>query len=148
MGCDDDVSGTECRPGRVLCVSAQSFSARDKDNPRLLMLICDSYSLSEGVYAYWRVHGDLNEIGETCGKNRVGRIIQLNRIKAVRGYKAPRHIAGRRSVVAPNRVQRQFTLLRAIRFGSSTLLIPTPGRDGCIWRWLSFSSPVTWLAGR
>lgn len=23
MGCDDDVSGTECRPGRVLCVAAQ-----------------------------------------------------------------------------------------------------------------------------
>lgn len=55
MGCDDDVSGTECRPGRVLCVPAC-----DKINQRLLMLIRDSYSLSEGVYGYWRVHGDLN----------------------------------------------------------------------------------------
>ena len=60
-----------------------------------------------------RVHGDLNEIGEICGKNRVGRIMQLNRIKAVRGYKAPRRIAGRPSVVAPNRVKRQFTVVRA-----------------------------------
>lgn len=39
--------------------------------------------------------------------------MQLNRIKAVRGYKAPRRIAGRPSVVAPNRVQRQFIVVRA-----------------------------------
>lgn len=37
-------------------------------------------------------------------KNRVGRIMQLNRIKAVRGYKSPNRIAGRPAVVAPNRV--------------------------------------------
>ncbi|WP_371332423.1 IS3 family transposase [Klebsiella quasipneumoniae] len=106
---------------RVLNVARAGFyawlhnpvSARDKDNQRLLMLIRDSYSLSGGVYGYRRVHGDLNEIGETCGKNRVGRIMQLNRIKAVRGYKAPRRIAGKPSVVAPNRVQRQFTVVRA-----------------------------------
>lgn len=106
---------------RVLHVARAGFyawlhnpvSARDKDNQRLLTLIRDSYSLSGGVYGYRRVHGDLNEIGKTCGKNRVGRIMQLNRIKAVRGYKAPRRIAGRPSVVAPNRVQRQFTVVRA-----------------------------------
>ncbi|MEG9604413.1 IS3 family transposase [Serratia nematodiphila] len=106
---------------RVLHVARAGFyawlhnpvSARDNDNQRLLTLIRDSYSLSGGVYGYRRVHGDLNEIGETCGKNRVGRIMQLNRIKAVRGYKAPRRIAGRPSVVAPNRVQRQFTVVRA-----------------------------------
>ncbi|QLY63171.1 IS3 family transposase [Citrobacter freundii] len=106
---------------RVLDVARAGFyawlhnpvSARDKDNQRLLTLIRDSYSLSGGVYGYRQVHGDLNEIGETCGKNRVGRIMQLNRIKAVRGYKAPRRIAGRPSVVAPNRVQRQFTVVRA-----------------------------------
>ncbi|MET5229441.1 IS3 family transposase [Serratia marcescens] len=106
---------------RVLHVARAGFyawlhnpvSARDKDNQRLLTLIRDSYSLSGGVYGYRRVHGDLNEIGETCGKNRVGRLMQLNRIKAVRGYKAPRRIAGRPSVVAPNRVQRQFTVVRA-----------------------------------
>ncbi|WP_308380867.1 IS3 family transposase [Serratia marcescens] len=106
---------------RVLHVARAGFyawlhnpvSARDKDNQRLLTLIRDSYSLSGGVYGYRRVHGDLNEIGETCGKNRVGRIMQLNRIKAVRGYKALRRIAGRPSVVAPNRVQRQFTVVRA-----------------------------------
>ncbi|RAT31635.1 transposase, partial [Lonsdalea populi] len=104
---------------RVLNVARAGFawlhnpvSARDKDHQRLLTLIRDSYALSGGVYGYRRVHGDLNEIGESCGKNRVGRIMQRNRIKAVRGYKAPRRIAGRPSVVAPNHVQRQFTVVK------------------------------------
>lgn len=119
---------------RVLNVARAGFyawlhnpvSARDKDNQRLLMLIRDSYSLSGGVYGYRRVHGDLNEIGETCGRNRVGRIMQLDRIKAVRGYKAPRRIAGRPSVVAPNLVQRQFTVVRPPVSGSPILLISAP----------------------
>ncbi len=78
---------------RVLCVARAGFyawlynpvSARDKDNQRLLTLIRNSCSLSGGVNGYQRVHGDLNEIGETCGKNRVGRVMQLNWIKAVHG---------------------------------------------------------------
>lgn len=65
------------------------------------------------MYGYCRVHGDLNAIGKSCGKNRVSRIMQLNRIKAVLGYKAPRRIAGRPSAIAPNCVQRQFTVVRA-----------------------------------
>lgn len=99
---------------RVLNVARAGFyaclhnpvSARDKDNQRLLTLIRDSYSLSGGVYGYRWIHCDLNEICETCGKNRVGRTMQLNWIKAVRGYKVPRRILGRPSVVAPNHVQR------------------------------------------
>ena len=39
--------------------------------------------------------------------------MQLYRIKAVRGYKAPCRIAGRPSAVASNRVQRQFNVVRA-----------------------------------
>lgn len=71
---------------RVLNVArGNQVPARDKDNQRLLMLIRDSCSLSGGVYSYWEVHGDLNEIG----KNRVGRIMQLDRIKAVRGADLP-----------------------------------------------------------
>jgi putative transposase len=50
------------------------------------------------------------EIGETCGKHRVARIVKVNRIKAIRGYKAPRYIAGRPSIVAPNTLQREFTV--------------------------------------
>lgn len=80
---------------RVLNVARAGFYVRPH-NP------ISARELSGGVYGYRRIHGDLNEIGETCGKNRVGRIMQLNRIKAVRGYKAPRRIAGRPFVVVPN----------------------------------------------
>lgn len=141
---------------RVLNVARAGFyawlhnpvSARDKDNQRLLMLIRDSYSLSGGVYGYRRVHGDLNEIGETCGKNRVGRIMQLNRIKAVRGYKAPRlSLAGLQSLLLIA-CSGSSPLSGPTRSGSPILLISAPGRAGCIWRWLSISLPVMWSAGR
>ncbi len=36
--------------------------------------------------------------------------MRAHQIKAVRGYKAPRRIAGRPSIIAPNRLQRQFTV--------------------------------------
>ena len=83
-----------------------------KDNQRLLILIRDSCSLSRGVYGERLVRADLNEIGETCGKKRVSRTLQLNRIKGVRGYKTPSRIAGRPSVVAPGCVQGHFTVVR------------------------------------
>lgn len=108
MRCNDDVSSIKFARTGFYAWLHNSVSAPDKDSQRLQMLIRDSYSLSGGVYGYRRIHGDLNEIGETCGKNRVGRIMQLNRIKAVRGYKAPGRIAG----VASNRAQRQFTVVR------------------------------------
>lgn len=113
MGCHDNVSGTACRRAGFYALLHNPVSERDKDNQRLLTLIRDSYALSGGECGYRRVHGDLNEIGEACVKNRVSRLMQLNRIEAVRGYKVPCRIAGRPSVVAFNRVQRQFTVIWA-----------------------------------
>ena len=36
--------------------------------------------------------------------------MRVNKIRAVRGYKSPRRIAGRPSIIAPNRLNRQFTV--------------------------------------
>jgi putative transposase len=85
-------------------------SDRAKEDARLLVKIRQSYLASSGVYGARRVFADLREAGETCGKHRVERIMQTNRIKALRGYKAPRHIAGRPSLIAANHLQRQFTV--------------------------------------
>ena len=68
---------------------------------------------SGGVYGSPRVFLDLREVGETCGKHRVARLMRVNKIKAVRGYKAPRTIAGRPSIIAPNKLQRDFTVEQA-----------------------------------
>ena len=36
--------------------------------------------------------------------------MRANKIKAIRGYKAPRQIAGRSSIIAPKRLNREFTV--------------------------------------
>lgn len=103
---------------RVLKVARAGFyqwlhrpiSERAKEDARLVEAIRHSYSASGGVYGANRVFGDLREAGETCGRNRVARLMQVNKIKAVRGYKAPRRIAGRPSIIAPNRLNREFTV--------------------------------------
>ena len=65
---------------------------------------------SRGVYGARRVFGDLREAGESCGLHRVERLMRRNKIKAIRGYKSPRAIAGRPSIIAPNHLQRAFTV--------------------------------------
>jgi putative transposase len=88
----------------------QPLSMRAIEDQRLLGLIRVSYAASSGVYGSPRVFLDLREVGETCGKHRVARIMRDNKIRALRGYKAPRHIVGRPSIIAPNRLQREFTV--------------------------------------
>ncbi|MEO8467198.1 MAG: DDE-type integrase/transposase/recombinase [Gammaproteobacteria bacterium] len=39
-----------------------------------------------------------------------GRIMREQKIKALRGYQAPRRIVGRLSIIAPNKLQREFTV--------------------------------------
>ncbi|MBW8307208.1 MAG: IS3 family transposase [Thiobacillus sp.] len=103
---------------RVLRVARAGFYAwlhkpmsdRAIEDQRLLGLIRDSYTASSGVYGALRVFGDLREAGESCGKHRVAKIMRANKIKAIRGYKSPRRIAGRPSIIAPNRLNRQFTV--------------------------------------
>jgi putative transposase len=86
------------------------ISDREQENNRLLRLIRDSYATSQGVYGARRVFGDLREAGESCGKHRVARLMRAHKIKALQGYKAPRPIAGRPSIIASNHLNREFTV--------------------------------------
>ena len=103
---------------RVLGIARAGFyqwlhkplSNRAIEDQRLLTLIRDSYTASGCVYGAPRVFGDLREAGETCGKHRVARIMHRQKIRAIRGYKAPRHMAGRPSILNPNRLNREFTV--------------------------------------
>ena len=105
---------------RVLRASRSGFYAwlhkplsdRAIEDERLLVSIRDSYTASSGVYGYPHVFADLREAGETCGRHRVARIMRAHKIKALRGYKAPRHSAGRPSIIAPNHLNRAFTVER------------------------------------
>jgi putative transposase len=90
----------------------QPFSMRHYENQRLLELIRQSYEASGKIYGSPRVFVDLRELGETCGKHRVARLMRAHKIKAVRGYKQPRHRYSKPSRVAPNQLQRQFTTVK------------------------------------
>lgn len=105
---------------RVLSVHPSGFyqwlnkplSDRTIEDLRLLSLIRSSYAASGGVYGSRRVFLDLREMGEGCGVHRVAKIMRINKIKALRGYKAPRQIVGRPSIITPNRLERAFTVAK------------------------------------
>jgi putative transposase len=88
------------------------LSDRAIEDLRLLPLIRASYAASSGVYGSPRVFLDLREAGEGCSVHRVARIMRTHKIKALRGYKAPRPIVGRPSIIAPNKLKREFTVER------------------------------------
>ena len=86
------------------------LSDRAIEDQRLVELIRDSYEASGRIYGAPRVFLDLREVGERCGHNRVARLMRLNNIRAIRGYKRPRHVVGRPALVASNRLERAFTV--------------------------------------
>lgn len=103
---------------RVLRVARAGFYAwlhapvsdRDIEDARLLELIRHSHAGSHEIYGARRVFGDLREVGEICGLHRVERLMRRHKIRAVRGYRKPRPVAGRPSLIAPNRLQQAFTV--------------------------------------
>jgi len=92
------------------------LSKRYFEDLRILELIRASYAASHRVNGARRVFLDLREFGETCGRHRVARIMRNHKINAIRGYKTPRGITGRPSIVTPNRLQREFTVYEPDRY--------------------------------
>lgn len=105
---------------RLLDVSRSGFYAwlqkplsdRALEDQRLLGLIRAAYTASHGVYGAPRIFLDLREVGETCSKHRVARIMRANNIKALHGYRTPRYVRGHTSLLTPNTLQRGFTVQR------------------------------------
>src|SRR5690348_10626060 len=98
---------------RLLDVSRSGFyawlrdplSERALEDQRLLGLIVASYTASHGVYGAQRIFLDLREAGEPCSKHRVARIMRVNHIKALHGYRAPRYARGIPALLTPNTLQ-------------------------------------------
>lgn len=85
---------------------------RAREDARLLRLIRASYAASHGVYGAKRVFLDLREAGETCSKHRVARLMRVNKIKALHGYRTPRYSGYKPSQIAPDLVKRNFDVIR------------------------------------
>jgi putative transposase len=83
-------------------------SKRAVSDERLSGLIKQFWLESGGVYGYRKIYGDLREHGEHCGENRVYRLMRAAGLRAQVGYRRPRHTSGVASIIAPNRLQRQF----------------------------------------
>lgn len=64
---------------------------REQDDRRLLGLIQQAWLESGGVYGYRKVHSTLRAWGESCGHNRVARLMKQSQLNAQIGYKKQRY---------------------------------------------------------
>ncbi len=94
---------------------AHPLSNRAREDARLLRLIRASLTASHGIYGAPRVFLDLREAGETCSKHRVARLMRVNRLRALHGYRTRRWSVGKPAVLIPNLLKRQFTVTRRNR---------------------------------
>jgi putative transposase len=90
----------------------EPISRRAQEDIRLLRLIRASFVASHGIYGAPRVFLDLREAGETCSKHRVARLMRVNKIRAVRGYRTKQRSVSKPSELAPNVLLRNFDVAR------------------------------------
>ena len=62
-------------PGAAWC--RQPRSTRAQEDVRQTGLIKQFWIESGGIYGYRKIHDDLREVGEACGKHRVRRLMRL-----------------------------------------------------------------------
>ena len=90
---------------------AEPKSAREKEDQRLLGLIKHAWLESGGVYGYRKIHDDLRELGESCGRHRVARLMRREGLRSQTGYRRrPGYYGGKPPVASPNRLERQFNV--------------------------------------
>lgn len=91
------------------------MSTRGKDDQRLLGLLKHAWLESGGVYGYRKLTMDMRDLGETCGKHRVARLLKLEGLRSQTGYRRrPGPRGGKPAVVAPNHLQRLPNALPAV----------------------------------
>jgi putative transposase len=99
----------EVHPSGYYAWRSSPASRRAREDQRLLGLIKQFWLESGGVYGYRKIHDDLREFGERCGKHRVARLMRAEGLRAQVGYhRRPRHRGGRPAVAAPNHLNQQF----------------------------------------
>nr|WP_148214192.1 IS3 family transposase [Denitrovibrio acetiphilus] len=85
-------------------------SRRQKRDEHLMGLVKQYWIESGGVYGYRKIYTDLMELGESCGKNRVHKLMRLAGIKSQVGYRKPRYSKGNVSHIADNYLQQDFAV--------------------------------------
>ena len=111
-----------CTLCRVIGVHRSGFYAwcrqprcrRAREDVRQTGLVKQFWIESGGIYGYRKIHDDMKEVGEVCGKHRVYRLMRLSKLRSQTGYgkRRPKHKAGQPSILAPNRLEQQFDVDR------------------------------------
>jgi putative transposase len=66
---------------------------------------------SGGVYGYRKTHDDLRELGEQCARNRVARLMRLDRLRSQTGYRRrPGHYGGKPAAASATHLERRFNV--------------------------------------
>lgn len=88
------------------------MSSRALEDARLLRLIRASLKASHGIYGSPRVFLNLREAGETCSKHRVARLMRVNKIRALHGYRTRHYSVAKPAVIVPDLIKRNFDVTR------------------------------------
>jgi putative transposase len=91
-------------------------SARSIEYKRLLGHLKLSWLESDSVYGHRKVTGDLRDLGETCGKHRVYRLMRQEKLRSQTGYRRRNsHRGGPAAVTAPNHLQNESDVVELPR---------------------------------
>lgn len=60
------------------------------------------------IYGYRKIHKDLRELGYTCGKKRVARLIKPEGLKGQVGYRKPCYEGVNVAILAKNHLRQDF----------------------------------------
>ncbi|MFQ2661519.1 IS3 family transposase [Aeromonas caviae] len=87
----------------------QPTSPRQQEDERLTGLVKQSWLESGAVYGYRKIHRDLRDAGEACGKHRVAKLMKREGLRSQTGYQRRKgHYGGKSTQAAPNTLARQF----------------------------------------
>lgn len=102
----------QVHPSGYYAWKAKPQSSCAKDDFRLLGLLKQAWLESNGVYGYRKLTLDMRDLGERCGKHRVVRLLKREGLHSQTGYsrRRPGWGGGKPAIVAPNHLQRQFTV--------------------------------------
>lgn len=109
---------------------AEPQSTRANEDQRL-GLIKHAWLESGGVCGYRKIHDDLCELGETCGRNRVARLMHAEGLRSQTGHRRhPGFHGGKPTIASPNHLARQYKVSE-----------PVSRKPGAIqpWAWLTLS---------
>lgn len=122
-----------------------------EDNQRLPGLIKHPWLESGGVNGYRKIHDDLREVAEDCGRLRVARLRRLEGLRSQTDYgRRTGKYGGRPAVTSPNLLKRQFDVVEPNKVWATDITYIRFARMkvGCIWLWCWIYFPAKSLAGQ